>query len=68
MDLRSPTPIGAIIEDPFMQLEWGSGYDHNYVVDGPFGLLRPCCLGPFGGQRHRPPSGYHPAGSPVLHR
>ena len=41
MDLRSPTPIGAHIEDPFQQLEWGRGYDHNYVVDGPFGLLRP---------------------------
>ena len=41
MDLRSPTPIGAHIEDPFQQLEWGSGYDHNYVVDRPFGLLRP---------------------------
>lgn len=41
MDLRSPTPIGAHIEDPFQQLEWGSGYDHNYVVDGPFGLLHP---------------------------
>lgn len=41
MDLRSPTPIGAHIGDPFQQLEWGSGYDHNYVVDGPSGSLRP---------------------------
>ena len=41
MDLRSPIPIGAHIGDPFQQLEWGSGYDHNYVVDGPSGSLRP---------------------------
>lgn len=68
MDLRLPYPHCAHIEDPFQQLEWGSGYDHNYVVDGPFGLLRPAAWARSGGQRHRPPSGYHPAGSPVLHR
>lgn len=41
MDFRSPTPIGARIEDDFEQLKLGHGYDHNYVVDGPVGTLRP---------------------------
>ena len=41
MDFRTPTPIGARIEDDFEQLKLGHGYDHNYVVDGPVGTLRP---------------------------
>ena len=41
MDLRTPTPIGAHIGDDFEQLKLGHGYDHNYVVDGPMGTLRP---------------------------
>ena len=41
MDLRAPTPIGAHIADDFEQLKLGHGYDHNYVVDGPVGTLRP---------------------------
>lgn len=41
MDLRRPTPIGAHIGEPFQQLIWGHGYDHNFVVDGPLGTLRP---------------------------
>lgn len=41
MDLRVPTPIGAHIEEPFQQLVWGRGYDHNFVVDGRPGVLRP---------------------------
>ncbi len=41
MDLRCPTPIGAHIDEPFCQLEWGRGYDHNYVTDGRPESLRP---------------------------
>lgn len=41
MDLRQPTPIGAHIDEDFQQLRWGNGYDHNYVVDGEPGTLRP---------------------------
>ncbi len=41
MDLRSPTPIGAYINEPFPQLIQGCGYDHNYVLDGPQGVLCP---------------------------
>ncbi len=41
MDLRVPTPIGAHIGEPFQQLVWGHGYDHNFVVDGQLGALRP---------------------------
>ncbi len=41
MDLRTPTSIGAQIHQPFRQLILGNGYDHNYVVDGPMGTLRP---------------------------
>lgn len=41
MDLRQPTPVGAHINEPFQQLEWGQGYDHNFVVDGQPGVLRP---------------------------
>ena len=41
MDLRVPTPIGAHIEEPFQQLVWGRGYDHNFVVDGAPGVMRP---------------------------
>lgn len=41
MDFHTPTPIGARIEDDFEQLKLGHGYDHNYVVDGPVGTLRP---------------------------
>lgn len=41
MDLRRPTPIGARIHEPFDQLRYALGYDHNYVIDGPMGILRP---------------------------
>ena len=41
MDLRAPTPIGARIGEPFPQLEQCGGYDHNFVVDGRPGALRP---------------------------
>lgn len=41
MDLRTSGPIGARIDEPFQQLIWGRGYDHNFVVDGQPGALRP---------------------------
>lgn len=44
MDLRSPTPIGARIGEPFPQLEQSGGYDHNFVVDGRPGAIRPAAI------------------------
>ncbi len=41
MDLRVGGPIGAHIDEPFQQLLWGHGYDHNFVVDGRPGMMRP---------------------------
>lgn len=41
MDLRTSGPIGKRIDEPFQQLIWGRGYDHNFVVDGRPGTLRP---------------------------
>jgi len=32
MDFRTPTAIGARINDPFEQLIFGKGYDHNWVI------------------------------------
>ncbi|MEA4934697.1 MAG: aldose epimerase family protein, partial [Lawsonibacter sp.] len=41
MDLRQYTAIGAYIDAPFPQLEWAHGYDHNFVITGDAGALRP---------------------------
>lgn len=39
LDFREPTVIGARIEDKAEQLAFGSGYDHNYVLNAaPEGL------------------------------
>ena len=40
MDFRVSTPIGNRIDETFIQLAQGNGYDHNYVIDGEAGLLR----------------------------
>ena len=32
-DFRTATPIGARIEEPNVQLRYGRGYDHNWVLD-----------------------------------
>lgn len=40
LDFRTPTPIGARIEQDDTQLRYGQGYDHNYVVNGTPGELR----------------------------
>lgn len=41
MDLRALTPIGAHIDEDFPQLVLAGGYDHNWVLDGEAGTLRP---------------------------
>jgi len=38
-DFRTPTTIGARINDPDTQLQYGPGYDHNWVIDKPAGEL-----------------------------
>jgi aldose 1-epimerase len=37
-DFRKPTPIGARINDPNPVLQYGPGYDHNWVINKPLGL------------------------------
>jgi aldose 1-epimerase len=39
MDLRQPVPIGAHIGDDYEQLEFGGGYDHNWVLNNRDGTL-----------------------------
>ena len=41
MDLREFTPIGARIGEAFPQLTQSGGYDHNFVLDGRPGAVRP---------------------------
>lgn len=38
-DFRTPTAIGARINDPDPVLRYGPGYDHNWVINKPFGQL-----------------------------
>jgi aldose 1-epimerase len=38
-DFRKPTAIGARINDPNTQLQYGPGYDHNWVINKPMGKL-----------------------------
>ena len=33
LDFRTPVVIGDRIESDFMQMVYGSGYDHNYILD-----------------------------------
>ena len=40
MDFREPTKIGARISDDFMQLVYGKGYDHNWVLNNYNGQVR----------------------------
>ncbi len=44
MDFRTPTVIGARINEPFIQLLRAKGYDHSYVVDGTPGTLRKAAI------------------------
>ncbi len=41
LDFTSPTRIGDRIEAGHEQIRFGKGYDHNYVIDGDLGTLRP---------------------------
>jgi aldose 1-epimerase len=43
-DFRTPTPIGARIDQQDEQLAFGQGYDQNFVVDGTPGELRRAAL------------------------
>jgi aldose 1-epimerase len=38
-DFRKPVAIGAQIDDPDQQLQFGPGYDHNWVINKPPGKL-----------------------------
>jgi aldose 1-epimerase len=38
-DFRKPTAIGARIDNPDTQLQYGPGYDHNWVINNPYGQL-----------------------------
>ena len=40
-DFRTPTAIGARIEQPDEQLRFGKGYDHNFVLNRPAGATGP---------------------------
>ena len=42
LDFRTQTAIGARISQKDQQLEYGQGYDHNYVVNKPAGELGLC--------------------------
>jgi aldose 1-epimerase len=44
LDFRTPTPIGLRIDTAHPQLVYAGGYDHNYVLDGPSGQLRPVAM------------------------
>lgn len=39
-DFRTPTAIGARINDEDVQLKRGNGYDHNWVLNGAMGSMR----------------------------
>jgi len=39
-DFTSPTAIGARINQPDQQLQFGKGYDHTWVINGRMGVLR----------------------------
>lgn len=41
MDLRTMQPIGAGIDAVFEPLQFAGGYDHNWIIDGTPGTLRP---------------------------
>ena len=43
MDFRTPTPVGASINDyDFVQLKNGNGYDHNWVLNTKGDITRKC--------------------------
>jgi aldose 1-epimerase len=38
-DFRTPRTIGSRIDDPNPQLQYGPGYDHNWVINKPLGKM-----------------------------
>ncbi len=44
LDFCQPAVIGARIGDPHEQLRRAGGYDHNFVVNGQAGTLRPAAI------------------------
>ncbi len=42
MDFRTPTPVGARIDEDFDQLKNGNGYDHNWVLNTKGDITRKC--------------------------
>ena len=42
MDFRQPTAIGARINDDFIQLQYGKGYDHNWVLNTQGDISKVC--------------------------
>jgi len=42
LDFRIPQFIGARIDADDESIRYGKGYDHNYVVNGTTGTVRPC--------------------------
>lgn len=42
MDFRTPTAVGARINNDFVQLKYGKGYDHNWVLNTRGDISRPC--------------------------
>ncbi|TCC96867.1 aldose epimerase family protein [Pedobacter psychroterrae] len=41
MDFRQPTAIGKALNEKFQQLDYGIGYDHNWVLDHGTGSPKP---------------------------
>ncbi len=41
LDFRTAMPVGARIESGDAQIAFGGGYDHNWVINGQAGALRP---------------------------
>ena len=44
MDFRTPVPIGKNINNDFQQLNFGKGYDHNWVINNYNGNVREAAI------------------------
>lgn len=42
MDFRTPTPVGERINSDFIQLKYGNGYDHNWVLNTKGDITKKC--------------------------
>ena len=68
MDLRVSQPMGLHADDDFAQLKLAGGYDHNWVINGYDGTLRPAARAVSHQTARGPGNPDHPAGYPVLRR